>query len=550
MKRQHHSLRISPLAVFASIHAIPLSLIQSFSSSSLRNIQRRQLEEHRSFGLRLGDVPIAMTAPNPALESTDETREPGHGIPSYGMGRCNLSLKWSELVRSGEICATTILRQEDDSCATGITVRYGVRFDDELGLSEYVLLDDNLDAGSSKVRERVQSINSTLTEMQRRREFKRNQSEPAMQYVQDGEYIAQLQLIRTLRPPRSKNMDSYPNTSKVSCTPPPYDVSNSFLVGPLRLYGRGDFHGEGDPRLCVAKLSVPSFVSLTSDETIKSSVESQTFWDVYHNISPVDSRGHFLLLPTLQDRANWREQSLLDKDCYEMTYLASTIFPHGSLMLSFNSVGAGASQNHIHCHAWVCPPPPLISNEIDSNQNMHGYAATGAKSSSKQLTLPYGTTISLLEYPCTCIKLTIFIQETSEMSSSPGLEEIGKAIATIVRVARVLDVPYNVAWTNGPGESPNNDQTLTAFIFFRSKSQSIIRTGPSMINSNSSEADDLMRCGASEMLGLFHTSSRWQLDALSITKGTMETILRDVSWEPREMIWKMVCDQLKNLRNG
>ncbi|KAL7488308.1 hypothetical protein ACHAW6_013897 [Cyclotella cf. meneghiniana] len=537
MTRQHQLLRISRLVVFASIHFIPSLHIESFSHSSRCIIHRRQTQDHR------------MTAPNPALESRDETREPEHDIPSYGMGRCSLSSKWYELVRSGEISATTVLRQEDESgSAAGITVRYGVRFDEELGLSEYVLIDDNLDAGSSKVREKIRSINGTLIDMQRRRECKRSHNVPAIQYIQDGEYSAQLQLIRTLRPPRSKHMDSNLNDSKISCTPPQYDASNSFLVGPLRLYGRGGFHGEGQPRVRVAKLSVPSFVSLTSEVAATSSMESRSYWDVYHNISPVDSRGHFLLLPNLQDKTNWREQSLLQKDCYEMTYLSSTIFPYGSLMLSFNSVGAGASQNHIHCHAWVCPPPPLILNRIDPKHNMHGYAVTGAKSSSKQLALHHGTTIALLEYPCTCVKLSLFIPETDEISISAGMEEMGNSIATIVGLAQGMDVPHNVAWTNGPSESPNIGRSLIAFVFFRSKAQSFIPTDPSMMNSYSDEVDDVMRCGASEMLGLFHASSKWQLDALSMRKGTMEKMLRDVSWEPRKMLWEMVCDELRSLR--
>lgn len=45
------------------------------------------------------------------------------------------------------------------------TVRCGGHCDDELGLSEYILLEENPDAGSLKVREKVQQINSTLMEM-------------------------------------------------------------------------------------------------------------------------------------------------------------------------------------------------------------------------------------------------------------------------------------------------------------------------------------------------------------------------------------------------
>lgn len=242
-----------------------------------------------------------------------------------------------------------------------------------------------------------------------------------------------------------------------------------------------------------------------------------------------------------QDKTNCRDQSLLCKDCYKIAYLASTIFPYGSLMLSFNFFGAGALQNHIHCHAWVCPPPSLILNWIESKHTFHGYAVTGAKSSLKQFTLPHGTTIALLKYPCTCIKLLLFIPKMDKISILVGLEEMRKSIATIILLTQVMDVPHNVAWTNAPSESWIIRQSLIAFIFFQSKSQSFIPMDPSMIKSY--DMDNVMQCGARKMLQLFHASSKWQLDALSIMKRTMEKILRDVSWEPWEMLWEMVWDE-------
>ena len=56
-------------------------------------------------------------------------------------------------------------------------------------------------------------------------------------------------------------------------------------------------------------------------------------WDIYHNISPGDPRGHFLLLPALDYEREWRDQSLTSTDCYDMTYLSSTIEPIGSMVL-------------------------------------------------------------------------------------------------------------------------------------------------------------------------------------------------------------------------
>ena len=218
-------------------------------------------------------------------------------------------------------------------------------------------------------------------------------------------------------------------------------------------------------------------------------------WDVYHNISPIDPRGHFLLLPTMENSEdNWRDQSLARSDCQCMTYFESPIHPPGSRVLSFNSVGAGASQNHIHCHAWVSPPPPLLDHvDVD---NIHGYAATAAKASSEHtpLNLPRGTTILLLEYPCTCVKLSSVSSVEEAGTLSATIEEMGEALSTIVQLAQKMQVPHNVAWTN--------------------------------------------------KLGIFLTSSREQLDLFAGRKGAMEQILRDVSLEPRELVWKDVCAAL------
>lgn len=528
------------LLLFAAelIHLLP---VQSFSYQSCTVCHRLK---HKYQPESFGNQAVMMAPEWLRMQSTNQMEVPGlvyYGIPQYGLGGCNLSAKWYELICAGEISATTVLRDESNEQASGITVKYGVRLDDEIGLSEYVIMEDtDDDIGSSKIRERIASINSTLAEMQREQQLENKgskQNKPVIQCIHDGDYCAQLQLIRTMRPPRSKSMDDT-SSPKVSCTPPPYETSNSFLVGPLRLYGHGDFHGEGKPRLCVERLAVPY-----ADNAPEGSTD-ESYWDVYHNISPVDPRGHFLLLPTFQVETNWRDQSLIAKDCHDVTYLASTIYPLGSLMLSFNSVGAGASQNHIHLHAWVCPSPPLLDSTNKKN-GIHGYAVTEAKAlSGQQLKLPHGTTVSLLDYPCACIKLSISIPKTSDKLPSFGVKEVGDSIATIVKLAQLMEAPHNVAWTNEPSESENR-QNIVGFIFIRSKSLSQIPIKSSTANRNNNQVDDVMRCGASEMLGLFHTSSKWQLDALVSSRGAMARILRDVSWEPREILWKKICEELK-----
>jgi len=410
----------------------------------------------------------------------------------YGICGYDLSHRWIELVQNDHVTATTTIKDDEDRC---IPVRYGVRLSEEKRLLEFAeIMDDDDDdkCTSSMLKDRVLSINETLSEMQ-----KDSQNGLAIKAVYNDPYAAQLQLVRTLRPPRSKDMSNSGN-EKVSCKPPVYDASkDSFLVGPLRLFGVGEFHGEGEPRERTARVSVPT---------------NGHEWDMYHNISPGDPRGHFLLLPALDYEREWRDQSLTSTDCYDVTYLASTIEPIGSMVLTFNSVSAGASQNHIHCHAWVNPPPPLLLNR--------GYAVEKA-SALTSLQLRSEVTVSLLDYPCTCIKISASVSRST-------LKVMGNSLSKVVQIAaQSLKAPHNVAWMNSSGDAEKIQQ-LAIYVFFR-KAEVTDRV------------DSVFRLGASEMLGVFHCSSNEQLDSIS---NNMKDILKDVSLEDSSSIWRSVCEAL------
>jgi len=456
----------------------------------------------------------------------------------YGMGGVDLYSKWIELVDQGHVTATTFINTSDDDA---LNVRYGVKLvktEVEDHLVEFVeLLNENI-ISDSKMKERILSINQTLTDMQSTLWTNNNDSNStisggisnnndgmAIKCIYNEPYVAQLQLVRTLRPPRSKEMSgtavarSVSNSdATASCQPPPYNPSNSFLVGPLRLFGQGDFHGEGKPRVRMSKLST------------RPNEEDNRKWDIYHNISPVDPRGHFLLLPDLEvSEKNWRDQSLIADDCYDITYLASTIQPEGSIMITFNSVGAGASQNHIHCHGWVCPPPPFLQKG-----KCTGYAVEGADAISS-FKLQEGTTVSLLDYPCTCIKLSTTIDgvggEEADKQWPSSILKFGRAITTVVEIAQDMEAPHNVAWTNSQNQGI---VTLNSYVFFRSKAET-----------NIPHTSDVFRLGASEMLGIFHCTG--SIDQMNSLSGEMEGILGAVSKEPRDGIWKRVETELSKL---
>ena len=221
-----------------------------------------------------------------------------------------------------------------------------------------------------------------------------------------------------------------------------------------------------------------------------------------------------MLLPALDEEQEWRDQSLSKSDCYDVTYLSSTA---QNMILSYNSVGAGASQNHIHCHAWVDPPPPLLDNKY----------AVAKSSTIASFQLRDGITVSLLDYPCTCIKLSAS-SKSDHLHHSDQLGVLGDALWKVVQIAQNLQAPHNVAWTNDLRDHSNESVNIDTYVFFR-KSETTDRI------------ESIFRLGASEMLGVFHCSSKEQLQSLS---SNMKQILSDVSLNG-QLVWHEVCAALE-----
>lgn len=446
-------------------------------------------------------------------------------MPQYGIASIDLSQKWFDLVQGGKVVATTNVKDPH------AVVRYGIRTvdmdssstspEDKDGTSiacmEFVeeISTDRKEQPSSS-HPLVQQINATLSRMQSSISFSSSStqqpqpSQYAVQYKRVGNFAAQLQLVRTLRPPPSAGFAAA-RGGRTSCHPPPYDAqTDSFVVGPLRLQSR------------------PLVATISTNELH----DLMTGWDIYHNVSPADSRGHYLLIPTLSEPdTNWRGQVLTKDDCMDLSVLASNIHPAGSALICYNSVGAGASQNHIHCHLWPSPPIPLLEDD-----NIHGwdcYPASKAEAE-RSMTLYTGqqeddddekkVQVSLLDYPCCCIKL-----------SSASTNHLGTVLGTVVdTVQRMFDAPHNACLLNRP------DGGVDAYVFVRSRERS-----PRIVPGS--------RSGASEMMGVFHTSSEEQLNELSSdeqwvsgdgkVEGAMETVLRHVSLS-YETVWCQITAQL------
>ena len=176
---------------------------------------------------------------------------------AYGLGKVDLAGRWQKLVEDGSVRATT-----EDLTTYGVVARgMGYAFE-VVGTSEQATrLKDSL-----------------------------SQSSKGLRTERDGDFFAQLQLVRTLRPARAFSKAS----GERSCEPPAY-APGSLVAGPLRLQLRpraAEVSANGRP------------------------------WDCFHNVSPCDPRGHFLLLPSLDDRRTWRSQALTRDDCSDICALA------------------------------------------------------------------------------------------------------------------------------------------------------------------------------------------------------------------------------------
>ena len=455
------------------------------------------------------------------------------GQPKYELAGSSLSESWINLVREGKVSATVELLGGDDE-TTKIPVTYGVRLvqqtNGEESCQEFVL-DESEATNQAELNEaqlKIKSINETLAELQEQP----SSSGGAVKFVVDDDnFAAQLQLVRTLRPPPSDGF-----AGSTSSKPPPYEAEqDSFVTGPLRL----------ELRPLVATLQLPGMTSA---------------WDVFHNVSPADARGHFLLIPTLQDKTkNWRGQLFLEQDCHDLVHLASSIRPVGSLLLGYNSVGAGASQNHIHCHAWPSPPLPLLydnkSNNDLAQQNGWECYAVSKETELVDVCDAYDghVEVSFLDYPVFCIRLS---------AAEPHLDQLGQALATALSCISGAS-PYNIGFLNRiqEDEDEEDDSKVTmpvdVYLFVRSKERS--STLPSL------------KLGISEMMGVFHAQSNDELDQLIVAGdkkaddgadaeddghdhdhdkaalGPMAEALLDISVKEEAELWDRIKEALENL---
>eukprot|EP00977_Amphora_coffeiformis_P004364 scaffold926_cov163-Amphora_coffeaeformis.AAC.2 len=491
--------------------------------------------------------------------------------PYRGIASVDLYKAWLDLVRNNQVVATTTLVDDNkDETSRKAQVRYGVRLiatgesTNENACQEFVQQvrseadqEEESSASTTTPHPRIQAIQAALEVMQQQ---SKDGGAGGVKYAMDtAGFVAQLQLIRTLRPPAAF---SFASSEKTSCIPPPYVYEkDSFVVGPLRLPLR--------PRVAQLNVLSPGFL--------------HTPWDVYHNVSPADPRGHFLLLPALQSedatptgdnilRSNCRAQVLTKEDCHDVVQLVATNEPLGSLLVCYNSIGAGASQNHIHLHAWPSPPLPL-QQEYPDRTGWDAYPVSQTMGLYDFLDLCDGTIeVTFLEYPCCCFLLSAYrsVEVTTGGKDDP-LTILGNVLYKVLE--SISDAPHNVCLLNRPvhadvdaddgvlegiqmdgignQRSPQVDSGVAVdiYVFVRSRERST-SVAPSL------------KIGASEMMGVFHSQSENEVQELcpvprdashqhddshelthdhnheNAQETKMQTALEEVSYEPRLDLWE------------
>jgi hypothetical protein len=92
-------------------------------------------------------------------------------------------------------------------------------------------------------------------------------------------------------------------------------------------------------------------------------------WEFHWNIAPVDRNGHFVVVPNPNLEENQREQMILHQDLediFEMVFRSTHVEAGNEGCFLYNSIGAGASQNHIHFQ-YLSSSVPLLQNNDTSN---------------------------------------------------------------------------------------------------------------------------------------------------------------------------------------
>ncbi|MFH0985086.1 MAG: NAD-dependent epimerase/dehydratase family protein [Candidatus Omnitrophota bacterium] len=127
--------------------------------------------------------------------------------------------------------------------------------------------------------------------------------------------------------------------------------NRSLRPGPFVLQSleerRQRFKAPHDPNTCSFDAGVLALKN--RPEVARITAQDHRIWQVYQNVSPIDERGGYLLIPDLSKPGNLREQRLTKEDISDLTEMS---FNSSGLTIYFEGAMSGASQNHIHAKVY------------------------------------------------------------------------------------------------------------------------------------------------------------------------------------------------------
>jgi len=233
-------------------------------------------------------------------------------------------------------------------------------------------------------------------------------------------------------------------------------------------------HDENTCSMCAGNLRLA-----LREQAAQVSLPKGRKWDLHFNISPLVREGHFLGVPDMSHKEGRRKQELLQSDCEDMVHLHNSL---PSYCVNFNAPGAGATQNHVHIHAWR----QTFRYPVETAPQLQGTEEWSVGECQ----------IQLLDYPASVVKL-------SSPRQAGSAEETGGVIFALLEAAKIRGgVSWNVVLSRGD-----------AYVFLRSGEKSDAIPG--------------LTIGCAQLMGFWTVDTTAQFDTLR--GGAIRDALTDTS---------------------
>lgn len=189
---------------------------------------------------------------------------------------------------------------------------------------------------------------------------------------------------------------------------------------------RKRFEAPHDPETC--SFDAGPLALKNRPEVARITAQDHRIWQVYQNVSPMDERGGYLLIPDLSKPGNLRKQRLTKEDISDLTEMS---FSSSGLTIYFEGPMSGASQNHIH--AKVYPGTVGLGEGFVAVRDAEGRVL--AEQFSKELP---GLTLD-----ADAKDSEAFVTRWS----APNVAVLSRALSVVLPALDQAGFPFSVAWS-------------------------------------------------------------------------------------------------------